>query len=214
MLSTMAQILPPTTLIPIHGVVQLGSNLGRALLMRNNILYQIVPVFLIGTVLGASVGSKLVITLPTTILQLIIGLFVLFSVWVPKFRASMPNRKTFFLVGFVASLATMFVGATGVLTAPFSNAACTERHQYVATHAMLMTIQHGLKIVAFGLLGFSFGPYIPLLLGLITFGYAGTWCGRHLLLRIPEKAFRVGLKIILTLLASRLLLNSALNYQN
>ncbi|PPR79335.1 MAG: hypothetical protein CFH06_00428, partial [Alphaproteobacteria bacterium MarineAlpha3_Bin5] len=25
LLSTMAQILPPTTLIPIHGVVQLGS---------------------------------------------------------------------------------------------------------------------------------------------------------------------------------------------
>jgi len=211
-LATMAQILPPAVLIPIHGVVQLGSNIGRALLMRRDILFAIVPVFLIGTVLGASLGAKLVISLPTAVLQVILGLFVLYSVWGPKFRASNPGKRTFFFVGFGAALTTMFVGATGVLIASFVSAACPERHQYVATHATLMTLQHGLKIIAFGVLGFAFGPYIPLLCSLIAFGYAGTWCGRHVLLRVPEKAFRIGLKVVLTLLAFRLLYDASGTY--
>jgi uncharacterized membrane protein YfcA len=213
-LATMAQILPPAVLIPLHGVVQLGSNVGRAVLMHRDILFSIVPVFLVGTVLGSYLGAKLVISLPTEVLQLVLGLFVIYSVWGPKLKASNPGKKTFFVVGFGASLTTMFVGATGVFVASFVSAACPERHQYVATNATLMTLQHGLKIVAFGVLGFTFGPHIPLLCGLIAFGYAGTWCGKHVLVRVPEKAFRIGLKIILTLLASRLLYDAASSYLN
>ena len=213
-LATMAQILPPTVLIPIHGVVQFGSNIGRAVLMRKNILFRIVPIFLIGTILGALLGAKLVISFPTPVLQSVLGLFVLYSVWIPKFKASNPSKKTFLIVGFLASITTMFVGATGILIASFSNAACPDRQQYVATHATLMTLQHGFKVVAFGLLGFAFGPYLPLLCSLIACGYAGTWCGKHVLVRIPEKIFKAGLKIILTLLALRLLYDALHGYLN
>ena len=38
MLATMALILPAPALIPVHGVVQLGSNVGRLWLMRPPIL--------------------------------------------------------------------------------------------------------------------------------------------------------------------------------
>lgn len=75
----------------------------------------------------------------------------------------------------------------------------------VATHAALMSIQHGLKIVAFGMVGFAFGPYLPLLAGLLGFGFAGTYLGRRVLHRLPERAFRIGLKAILTAIALRLL---------
>lgn len=204
-LATMAQILPPAVLIPIHGVVQLGSNVGRALLMRQHILHRIIPAFLAGTLLGAALGAKLVISLPPALLQAVLALFVLYTTWAPRFKASSPRKRTFFTVGFGATLATMFVGATGPLVAPFVSAACPDRQQVVATHATLMTIQHGLKIIAFGTLGFAFAPYAPLLGGLIVFGFFGTWCGKKLLVRLPEKYFRLGLKIVLTLLAGRLL---------
>ena len=72
-----------------------------------------------------------------------------------------------------------------------------------------MTIQHGLKIVAFGVAGFAFGPYLPLLAGLLGFGFAGTYLGRHLLDKLPERAFRIGLKAILTAIALRLLYGAA-----
>ena len=95
------------------------------------------------------------------------------------------------------------------LVAPFIAAACDRRQQVVASHAMMMSIQHGLKIIVFGSLGFSFAPYAPLLVGLLAFGFAGTYVGKLVLNRLPEKIFRSGLKVILTLLALRLLYGAA-----
>lgn len=208
-LATMAVILPPTVLIPVHAVVQLGSNAGRTALMFRDIVKPILLPFLIGTLLGASVGAQVVISLPTAVLQFVLALFIIYATWAPKFRAHKPNKKTFFGVGVIATFATMFVGATGPLVAPFVAAHCEKRQNVVATHASLMTIQHGFKMIAFGLLGFGFGPYIPLLVGLIGFGFIGTYLGRAFLHRLPERFFKIGLKIILTGLAIRLLYSAA-----
>ena len=109
----------------------------------------------------------------------------------------------------MATFLTMFIGATGALVAPFIAAACAKRRQVVASHAMLMSIQHGLKIIVFGYLGFSFAPYASLLIGLLAFGFAGTFVGKLVLNRLPEKIFRAGLKAVLTLLALRLLYGAA-----
>ena len=204
-LATMALFLPPAVLIPVHGTVQLGSNFGRAALLRSHVLIEIIPAFLAGTILGAAIGVQFVIALPIGLLQAVLAAFILYSTWAPKFRASNPRKKTFFGVGVLGAFLTMFVGATGPLVAPFAAAASDQRQQVVATHAALMTIQHGLKIVAFGVVGFAFGPYLPLLAGLLGCGFVGTYAGRHLLNRLPERAFRLGLKAILTAIALRLL---------
>ncbi len=213
-LATMALFLPPAVLIPVHGTVQLGSNFGRAALMRSSILTGIVPAFLVGTLLGAAIGVQLVIALPIALLQGVLAAFILYSTWAPKFRARAPGKKTFFGVGVLGAFLTMFVGATGPLIAPFAAAASDQRQQVVATHAALMTIQHGLKIVAFGVVGFAFGPYLPLLAGLLGCGFAGTYVGRQLLHRLPERAFRIGLKAILTAIALRLLYGAASAWPN
>ncbi len=204
-MATMASLLPPTVLIPLHGIVQLGSNAGRMAIMRANILKHVIPPFLIGTVIGAAVGVNLVVTLPTAVLQIVLGAFVLYATWGPKLKTARPGNKSFFGIGLFGSLATMFVGATGPLVAPFAAAASDKRQEVVATHATMMTIQHGFKIIAFGVLGFAFGPYVPLLCGLLACGFAGTWVGKHTLNALPERAFRIGLKTLITLLAIRLL---------
>ena len=91
-----------------------------------------------------------------------------------------------FLGSFI--IVTMGIGGGSLVVATFVAAACKERQTYVATHATLMSTQHGLKVVAFGLLGF-----------------AGTYIGKLVLMRLPEAMFRIGLKIVLTLIALRLL---------
>lgn len=204
-MATMASLLPPTILIPLHGIVQLGSNAGRAWMLRTHILKVVVPPFLIGTIIGAVIGGNLVVTLPTAILQMVLGVFVLYATWGPKIKASRPGNRAFFSLGLFGELATMFVGATGPLVAPFAAAASDKRQEVVATHAIMMTIQHGFKIIAFGLLGFAFGPYVPLLAGLLLCGLFGTWVGKHMLNALPERAFRVGLKAVITLLALKIL---------
>ncbi len=204
-LAVMGLILPPTVLIPVHAVVQIGSNAGRVALMLKDIVWPVILPFLLGTLIGAGVGAQVVVSLPTAVLQGVLALFILYATWAPKFQANQPRLRTFFGVGLLATFATMFVGATGPLVAPFVSAYCDRRQNIVATHAILMTIQHSFKMIAFGLLGFSFGPYIPLLIGLIAFGFLGTLLGKMLLNKLPEHVFRIGLKTILNLLAARLM---------
>ena len=132
-LATMALFLPPPVLIPLHGVVQLGSNIGRAALMARDVFLEIVPLFLFGTLLGALVGGQLVVTLPVTLLQTVLGMFILYSAWAPGFKAKRPTKRNFFLVGAVGTFLTMFIGATGPLITPFIAAACDKRQQVVAT---------------------------------------------------------------------------------
>ena len=203
-MATMAALLPPTVLIPLHGIVQLGSNAGRAFMSRTHILKHVVPPFLIGTIIGAAIGGNLVVTLPTAILQMVLGVFVLYAIWGPKLKTAVPGNKAFFGIGIFGALATMFVGATGPLVAPFAAAASDKRQEVVATHATMMTIQHGFKVIAFGFLGFAFGPYVPLLAGLLICGFVGTWAGKHMLNALPEKAFRIGLKAVITILALKI----------
>lgn len=211
-LATMTLFLPPTVLIPVHAVVQIGSNGFRAFLMRRQILYSVIPAFLVGTLLGSWLGGLTIFALEVWLLQSILGVFVLYATWAPKFRSSNPGPVKFFGCGVFGGFATMFVGGTGPLVAPFVNAACKERQQVVATHASLMTFQHLFKVILFGVLGFAFGPYIPLMVGLIGFGVCGTIIGRRVLDRLPEKTFRIALQTILTLLAARLLYAAWTNY--
>jgi uncharacterized membrane protein YfcA len=98
-LATMTLFFSPAVLIPVHGVVQLGSNVGRAALMFRSVLREILPVFLIGTILGAAVGANLVVVLPISLLQVILAIFILYATWGPRFHASKPGNITFFGVG-------------------------------------------------------------------------------------------------------------------
>lgn len=211
-LAAMTLFLPPTVLIPVHAVVQIGSNGFRAFLMRRDILYSVIPAFVIGTLIGSYIGGKTLFALEIWVLQAILGVFVLYATWAPKFKSSNPGPAKFFGCGVFGGFATMFVGGTGPLVAPFVNAACKERQQVVSTHASLMTFQHLFKVILFGVLGFSFGPYIPLLVGLVSFGVCGTIVGKKVLDKLPEKVFRIGLQTILTLLAARLLYAAATTY--
>ncbi len=53
-LATMANLLPPMALVPIHGVVQLGSNLSRAVLSWRQTMMSIVTPFLLGSIIGVA----------------------------------------------------------------------------------------------------------------------------------------------------------------
>ena len=99
----------------------------------------------------------------------------------------------------------MFFGGTGPFVASYGKAQGFERTGFVATHATLMTLQHLLKTIAFGLLGFAFSQWFGLIALLIAFGFAGTLVGRQALARIDERSFKLALNAILSMLALRLI---------
>ena len=211
LISIIASLMPPIAIIPVHAVIQVSSNVSRATMMWRHIKYTWMTSFVIGTIIGATIGGQIVFVLQENLLKGIIGLFILYSLWGPATKVISPSRNTFFGVGVVSSFATMFVGGSGPLIAPFVRASTSERRMTVATHAAFMSWQHGVKILTFGLLGFSFAPYISLIVSMILFGIVGTWSGKTILLWMPEQIFRKAFNIVLTIFALRLLYESLVN---
>lgn len=202
MLAVMATLLPAAAIVPIHGLVQLGSNTGRAALLVKHMRIDLLGGFAGGALLGTVIGSSVVVQLHPSWIQVCVGLFILWSVLAkpPAFL-----KRSGPIAGVVSSFLTMFFGGTGPFVATYVKAQNFERHQFVGTHAMLMTVQHLLKTIAFGFLGFAFSTWAGLIVLLIIFGFLGTLAGRFVLSRIDEKRFRLILNGILAVLALRLI---------
>lgn len=202
LLAIMATLVPPAALIPVHGVVQLGSNAGRAGMLLRHIAWTALPGFVIGSLIGCAIGGVVVVELPPSVVQIGIGVFVIYNVFTkpPRWLSRWP-----WLTGGVSSFLTMFFGATGLFVANYTKSLALPRHDHVATHAALMTVQHGLKVVIFGLLGFAFGAWALVIVALIVAGLAGTLTGRHVLNRMSDHGFKRALDVILVLISLRLI---------
>ena len=174
LVAIMASLLNPIAIIPIHGVIQINSNLVRAMMLRTHIKFIWVLPFVIGSIVGVTLASQIVFAIPRNIFQGIIGLFILYSLWTPSIQVVKSSWLIFIGIGIVSSFATMFVGGTGLLVAPFVKATADERRVTVATHATFMSCQHGVKILTFGILGFTFAPYLPLMTIMIVLSITGT----------------------------------------
>lgn len=211
MLALMGLFLPVAALIPVHGAVQLGSNSGRAWHQRAHIRAEIALPFIVGSLAGAVAGAFFVVQLPDALLKLILGLFIIVVTW-----ASIPGFDRLGQAGItigsaVTAVITMFVGATGPLLASFfSKILPNDRKALIATHAAGMTVQHLLKIVVFGLAGFAFAAWLPLIAAMVGSGYLGTVYGTRLLANLSEEAFRRWFRIGLTVLAFDLLRQGAM----
>ena len=91
-LANMALYLPPAAMIPLHGVVPLGSNLGRMALLVRHVLSPVLPAFLAGTVFGSAVGEQLVVSLPTPFHHVFLAGFVLYATWALKLSSQRPRQ--------------------------------------------------------------------------------------------------------------------------
>lgn len=202
MLGILAMVLPPAAVIPVHAVVQLGSNAGRALLMRRDVVRNLALPFLLGSALGAFAGGLLVVNLPPAVWQTALGLFIVWSAWARL--PALTGRGALAAAGTVSTFLSMFFGATGPMVAAVLKTHRLDRVAHVATHALVMTGQHLLKAAAFGFLGFAFGAFLPLLVLMIAAGVLGTWVGRRVLARRDDARFHFVLSLILTLLGVRL----------
>lgn len=205
MLAVIANILPPIAVIPVHGIIQLGSNITRATLYRKEILWTYALWFMAGAIAGGLLGINLVMTVSQATLQFTLGLFVLYSALAPRNFRKPIGRIGQILSGVATTFATLFVGATGPLVAALLPVDHMTRQQVVGTHATLMTLQHGLKVCLFGAFGFAFAPWLWLLAAMLGMGVIGNLIGRNLHTRMSETLFRRVFQVILVLLALRLI---------
>ena len=162
--------------------------------------------FIAGSVVGAIAGAIIVVQLPDAVLKLVLGTFIIAVTWTKIPGIETLGRAGLALASAVLAMTTMFVGATGpLLSSVFAQIFPNDRKALVATHGAAMTVQHGLKIVVFGLAGFAFWQWLPLMAAMVLSGFLGTVYGTKWLDRLPETTFRNWFRIVITLLALDLL---------
>lgn len=205
LLAVMATIVPGAGLIPVHGLVQMGSNANRAVMTREHIDWSLTHLFIAGAVLGALIASLIVVQLPVSTIQLAVAGFILFMVWGPRPSKHEVSAPGLVLAGAVTTIISMFVGATGPLVAAFVHRLGFDKYRTVASFAACMTVQHLLKIAVFGFIGFAFLDWLPMVVGMIATGFAGTWFGLHILKKVPAERFQLLFKLILSALALKLI---------
>ena len=205
LLAIMAFVFPPILLIPLHTVVQLGAAVAMTASRWRYLMRDTVLPFTLGSIVGAALGGQIFISLPQSTLQIVLGVSILVLAWVPQIARFGPQRGRFVFVGFVTTFLGMFISATGTLLATFTAAVAPDRRNHIATVGGLMCIVHVAKLTAFGFLGVGFGSYTPLVAAMIATSFIGTWLGKMVLDRIPERLFRIAFQIILTGLALRLI---------
>lgn len=204
LIMVMAQVMPATALIPVHGMVQLGSNGGRAVMTWRHVDVRLLLAFLPGVLLGALAAAWLLVRLPPGVLELCIAAFVMFSCWGPGWPRGWLGRGGTLLAGALTTLLSSLVGATGPLVAAVIKQHFSERLPRVATFAACMTAQHLTKAFVFGVAGFVFREWLGLMLAMVVAGFLGTWLGLRLLRQLSDTHFDALFKWMLTLLALRL----------
>ncbi|WP_350335449.1 sulfite exporter TauE/SafE family protein [Coralliovum pocilloporae] len=205
LLAVMASTMPGPALIPVHGVVQLGSNLSRMIIQRAFLHRATIVWFLVGSVVGGLIGGQIAVELPATLLKGLVGIFILLVTWGPKLRMDADSTLSVSMMAALSTILTMFVGVTGPFVAASLSSRFSERFEIVANHAACMSIQHLIKILVFGFLGFAFADWLGLIVLMIGSGYLGTRLGTHILKGLSPELFQRVFKALLTILALNLL---------
>ena len=207
LLGVMSALLPPAAIIPVHGVAQLGSNISRLFFLRADVLWRTAGLIIAGGVIGAAFGGQLAINAPNWIFRPIIGLLIIYTTWANLPPLPKLGRASLLGAGIGASFMSMFLGATGPIVATLLRALDLPRQKLVGTHAACMSAQHGAKVFVFAALGFSFLPWIGLIIGILIAGSLGSALGTKLLNQTPEQSFRRAFKVTLSLIAVYLIIS-------
>ncbi len=205
LIALMPGLVPAATIIPIHALTQLASNLSRAAFGWREIDLRLIPAFTLGAVAGAWLGGEIYASLDLHWLPAVIGGLILVFTWLPMPRVSGGGQFALALLGFYQTGLGMLAGATGPLGAAVLLRRNTGRDWLVVNTAVYMSLNHFLRYVAFAALGFSLAPWWQLVLGMALAGIAGSWVGTRLRHHLPEAHFHRWFRLLVTALALRMI---------
>jgi uncharacterized protein len=213
LLGIMGLALPATAVVPVHGAVMLWQNGSRLTFLYSLVDWRFVGLVAIGSVVGAAMAGPVAVHLNETYMQVVLGLGLLYLVWAPKPKGEVlpfiPTKYKTVALALVTSMVTMIIGAAGVLFAAIRRRGGREKEAVLADQSAIMLLQHGLKVLVFGLFGFAFGPYLPLLVGMAVAGLLGTWLGVNVLKKMNSGWFDALFTCMVSIVAGILLARAA-----
>lgn len=203
LIAVLPSFLPLNAIIPVHGVTQMSSNVSRAIFGIKDVQFDVLPKFILGSILGVSLFAFILSYISLEYVPLFIGIYILLNLWSKSFSSYMKKYESYFMAGFFQTGFSVIVGATGPLTMTLLLKDYEDKDKVVATGAMLMSITHISKIFVFAIFGFVFFEYIYVIAFMITGAIAGSYFGTRIRDKIDGEKFINVLKILLTILALR-----------
>ena len=199
LLPALALVAGPAEAVPILTVAQLLGNLSRAWFGRREIRWRPALAFSAGAVPGSVVGSRLFVSLPPGLLLRVIGVFVL---GVVALRHSRIGRRTFPArllapAGLSIGLLSGLAGSAGPLGAAVFLGLRLPPGAYVATEAVTAALMHLTKGVVYGRYAALGGAELAGGLALGAAMVLGSWSGRKLIERLPERGFAALVEVLL-----------------
>lgn len=204
LIAILPSFLPLNALIPIHGLTQMSSNFSRAVFGYKVVQYEVIPKFLIGSLIGIGIFASIINLISLEYVPLFIGSYILLSLWSAKFNEKIKKFENYYIIGFFQTGLSIVVGATGPLTMTLLLKDYGDKNKVVATSAALMSITHVLKVFVFMYFGFVFFDYIGIIIAMIIGAVAGSWAGTQLRDKIDGKRFTMILKVLLSALAIKI----------
>jgi len=193
LMGVLVSIMPVSTAMILHGLIQLTSNGYRAWLNRNNINWTIVATLFVGNTAALAVLFFVAFVPNKLTVILALGLLPYIAWALPKdFALDIKKRPIGFIAGMVVVTTNLLAGVGGPLLDIFFQRVEMTRHQVVATKAVAQSLGHISKIIFFGFLTTSASEDWPLLwvvLIAMTASVIGTKLGKKVLDNIDDKTF-------------------------
>ena len=209
-MGVLAWILPVTTALALHGVIQFASNAWRVVLHRAHVAWPVLLWFGIGAAASIAFFSLAIFTPTKFYVFLGLGLMPIL-VWLPEHWLALDasNRWHALGGGFVSTGLALVSGVSGPATDLLFIHTKLNRHQVVATKAVMQAIGHASKILVYGalLLSASAREIIPLSVTAIAVisSMAGIMVGGYILHRISDAHFRASRRWIVTIIGATFL---------
>lgn len=186
--------------IPILTVAQLIGNGSRVWFNRRELRWAVVGWFALGGVPMALLGGWLFAVAPLKFLVRLLGVFLLLVV---AWRHVRPTRSTSFpvpwfaAIGGGASFLSALLGSVGPIMAPFFLSFGLVKGAYIGTEALCTVVMHVAKLIAYRQTSILTGPDVLSGLALGPIMVSGTFLGKRILDRLPERVFVLLIEVVL-----------------
>lgn len=178
-------------------VLNLGNFIGRPIrlyLFWKHIKWEVVKYYVPPSIVGAFLGASILASIESTLIELIIGLFLVSTVFQYRFgkrKTSFKMKLVYFIpLGLLVPFITTVTGALGPLLNPFLLNYEMSKEELIATKTASSFFTGMVQIGSYSFFGLMtkelwvWGLVLGIGIGL------GNWIGKVLLKKISEKSFR------------------------
>ena len=198
--------MAPAEAVPLFAAVQLVSNSSRTVAYMRHVEWRAAGWFLLAAVPATIVVAPFITRVNADLVRLVLAGLILFSLLPGRAnQAPLPPRPSFVAAGLLNGSIGLFVGATGLFVGRLFFRPEWRKETTIGTLALTQVLGHGLRVLAYGVIGFSALAQPALLAALCLAVILGTIAGKRVNGLLSDEAFARLFQWILIVLSVKLI---------